>query len=164
VGAVFDDDDLAGWGHGEYEIGDVSIKGVPAQRHLDTSADEKLSTAYRIGVGDVRVAVLGNIDFKLSEDQLEEIGVVDILILPVGGGGYTLGATSAATIVRQVEPHAVIPVHYNDSGLKYEVPQDDLEVFVKELSATVEEAGAKLKLKSSSSIPVNLTVIKLDRS
>lgn len=151
-------------GPGEYEIGDVSIKGVPAQRHLDTSADEKLSTAYRIGVGDVRVAVLGNIDFKLSEDQLEEIGVVDILILPVGGGGYTLDAASAATIVRQIEPHVVIPVHYSDSALKYEVPQDNLDVFVSELSVPVEEFGVKFKIKATSSIPANLTIVKLDRS
>lgn len=91
-------------GPGEYEIGDASIKGIRANRHIDTELDEPIDTMYRIDIGDVRIAVLGNIAPKLSDEQLEEIGVIDILILPVGGGGYTLDATSAATITRQIEP------------------------------------------------------------
>jgi L-ascorbate metabolism protein UlaG (beta-lactamase superfamily) len=114
-------------------------------------------------VGDVRVAVLGNIDPKLSEDQLEGIGVIDILILPVGGGGYTLDATSAASLVRQIDPKVVIPVHYADDALKYEVPQDTLETFVKELGAPVETA-ARYKVKAASSLPATLTVVEVTRS
>lgn len=151
-------------GPGDYELGDVSIKGISAIRHLDTETDEPIDTIYRLEIGDVRLAVLGNIASKLSEEQLENIGVVDILILPIGGGGYTLDATSAATIVRQVDPHAVIPVHYADASLKYEVPQDSFEVFAKELAASVEDAGPKYKVKALSSIPQVLTVIKIDRS
>lgn len=151
-------------GPGEYEIGDFSLSGVPAQRHIDGPDHEKLATIYRIGVGDVRVALLGNIAPKLTEDELEAIGVVDILILPVGGGGYTLDATSAATIVRQIEPKVVIPVHYADSVLKYEVPQDTLETFTKELGAPVEDGGNKYKVKSSAAIPQTLTVVTLNRS
>ncbi len=151
-------------GPGEYEIGEVSIKGVRAIRHIDTSADEPISTMYRVEIGDIRLAVLGNIAAKLSEDQLEEIGVVDMLIIPVGGGGYTLDSVNAATIVRQIDPRAVIPVHYADSDLKYEVPQDELELFTKELGAPVEDAGAKYKIKSAATIPQVLTVIKVTRS
>lgn len=151
-------------GPGEYELGDISIVGVAARRHIDTEADGKKSTLYRIVAGDVRIALLGNVAPVLSEDQLEDLGVVDMLILPVGGGGYTLDATSAATIVRQIEPHVVIPVHYADPSAKFEVPQDGLEVFTKELAATSEEVGSKYKIKSPSSIPAALTIIKIDRS
>ncbi len=151
-------------GPGEYEIGDFSIKGIPASRHIDTEEQEKLSTIYRIGVGDLHVALIGNIAPKLTEDELEAIGVVDILILPVGGTGYTLDATAAATIARQVEPKAVIPVHYADSALKYEVPQDALETFTSELGAPVEEAVAKYKVKSTAAIPPVLTVVPVSRS
>lgn len=151
-------------GPGEYEIGDFSIKGIPASRHIDTEEQEKLSTIYRIGVGDLHVALIGNIAPKLTEDELEAIGVVDILILPVGGTGYTLDATAAATIARQVEPKAVIPVHYADSALKYEVPQDALETFTSELGAPVEEVVAKYKVKSTAAIPPVLTVVPVSRS
>lgn len=148
---------------GEYEVGDFTIRGFAASRHIDTPESEKLSTMYRIECGDVRTAILGNIDPKLSDDQLEGIGLVDVLVLPVGGGGYTLDATSAATIVRSIEPKVVVPVHFADSGLKYEVPQDSLETFVKELGAPVEQMP-KLKIKSMATLPQTLTVIELARS
>lgn len=150
-------------GPGEYELGDFSIRGAAATRHIDTSADESLSTIYRIEVGEVRIAVLGNIAGKLDETQLEAIGVVDMLIIPVGGSGYTLDATSAATLTRQIEPKVVIPVHYSDSALTYEVPQDSLETFTTELGAPVETV-AKYKVKALSSLPAVMTVVEITRS
>lgn len=150
-------------GPGEYELGDFSIRGTSAIRHLDTNADEKIATIYHIEIGDVRIALLGNVDPQLSEDQLEFLGVVDILILPVGGGGYTLDATSAAGLVRQIDPKVVIPTHYADSTLHYEVPQDTLETFTKELGAPV-ETTAKFKVKAVTSLPQALTVVAITRS
>lgn len=150
-------------GPGEYEVGDFSIRGVPVIRHIDTPDQPKASTMYRIEIGDVRMGILGNIDAKLSEDQLEALGLLDILILPIGGGGYTLDATSASQIVRSVEANTVIPVHYADPSLKYEVIQDTLEVFVKELGAPVETLP-KLKVKSQANLVSVLTVVELTRS
>ncbi len=151
-------------GPGDYEIGDFSIRGIRATRHLDTSADEPISTIYRIAIGDVKIAVLGNVTPKLHEDQQEEIGIIDILIIPVGGSGYTLDATSAATIVRQLDPKVVIPIHYADSAIKYEVPQDTLENFTKELAAPIEAPVSKYKVKASSAIPLVLTVVEVTRT
>ncbi len=150
-------------GPGEYEVGDFSVRGIAAQRHIDTETDEKRSTIYRIETGDVRIALLGNVAPKLTEEQLEDLGVIDIVIIPVGGTGYTLDATSAAAIVRQIEPKAVVPVHYADAALSYEVPQEDLEVFTKELGAPVEETG-KYKVKAATSLPDALTAIVIARS
>jgi L-ascorbate metabolism protein UlaG (beta-lactamase superfamily) len=150
-------------GPGEYEIGDFSITGIAATRHIDTEDVEKKSTMYRIEVNDVRIALLSNIASKLNEDQLEALGVVDILILPVGGGGYTLDASSAAALTRQIDPKAVIPVHYADEALSYEVPQDSLELFIKELGAPV-ESTTKYKVKSALSLPAVLTIVEVARS
>ncbi|MFZ1301538.1 MAG: MBL fold metallo-hydrolase [Candidatus Microsaccharimonas sp.] len=150
-------------GPGEYGIADFDIHGVAAQRHIDSEADPKISTIYRIEAGDIRVALLGNIYEKLNEEQLEEIGVVDVVILPIGGSGYTLDATGAANLVRQIEPKAVIPVHYEDAGIKYEVPQGDFETFAKELGGAVEETP-KLKIKQPSALPEVLTIYKIARS
>lgn len=148
---------------GEYEVGDFTIKGVAATRHIDTEDQEKLSTIYRLECGDVRLAIIGNIAPKLSDAQLEAIGMVDILILPVGGGGYTLDAASAATVVRQIEPKVVVPVHYAGVGLHYEVPQDSLEIFVRELGAPLESI-AKYKVKSAAILPSSLTIMEITRS
>lgn len=150
-------------GPGEYEVGEFSIKGVAAQRHIDNDSDGLLATIYRIRVGDVNIALLGNVAGKLNDYQLEELSVIDVLILPVGGGGYTLDATSAVGIVRQIDPKIVIPVHYADNVLEYEVPQDTLETFTGELGAPVETVN-KYKLKSSASLPSVITVIEITRT
>ena len=113
---------------GEYEVGDYTIHGIAATRHIDTPESEQLSTVYRIECGDIRIAVIGNITPELTDAQLEALGVIDIVIIPVGGYGYTLDATSAAAIIRKIEPRVVVPVHYADSALQYEVPQDTVEV------------------------------------
>lgn len=146
-------------GPGEYEAGPFTIKGIKARLSIDSEGYR--STAYRIEVGDISIAVLGNIESKLTEDQLEQIGVVDILAVPVGGNGYTLDASDAVKLVRQVEPKIVIPVHYQDPALKYDVAQDSVDRFISELGAPVEKMP-KLKIKNSSSIPTSITVYNLD--
>lgn len=150
-------------GPGEYELSGYMIKGIAAKRHIDSGEDAMRSTIYRIEIGDVNLAVVGNIDAKLSEDQLEEIGLVDVLVVPVGGSGYTLDATSAASLARSIEPKAVIPVHYADTALTYEVPQDSLQAFTSELGAPV-ETTPKYKLKASNNLPEVMTVIEVTRS
>ena len=150
-------------GPGEYELADFSIRGIATRRHLDSAEQGNHSTIYRVEVGDVRMAILGNIDGKLSETLLEEIGVVDLVILPVGGNGYTLDATSAAHLIRAIDAKVVIPIHYADPALSYEVIQDDLEVFKKEFGGEVEQTP-KLKVKSVSMLPTVQTIIELTRS
>lgn len=149
---------------GEYGIADLDITGVAAQRHLDTGTDPKRSTMYRIDNGELRIAVIGNIFEKLAEDQLEGLGVLDIAIVPVGGNGYTLDPEGAASVVRSLDVKAVIPVHYADGDINYEVPQLELEEFIKVLGAPVEEAGAKYKVKNTAALPQVLTIIKVDHS
>lgn len=148
---------------GEYEVGDFYIRGVATHRHIDMESDEKLSTVYHIDAGDFRIGLVGNIKSTLNDDQLEALGVVDILLIPVGGGGYTLDATSASAIIRQADPKIVIPIHYSDPALNYEVPQDSLEVFTKELGAPVENVD-KFKVKSAANLPQTLTVMVVKRS
>lgn len=160
---VADHEGLSFEGPGDYETGSVAIHGVAAVRHLDDpAAGKKLATIYRVEADDIRFAVLGNILSPLSDEQLEELGVVDVLVTPVGGNGYTLDATSAASIARQIEPKVVIPVHYSDAGVSYEVNQDDVATFTQELGSPVEEIDS-LKIKAANALPPALTVYLLRR-
>lgn len=145
---------------GEYEFEEISVKGVATQSHAGASGDSS-ATMYRVAVGDISIVFVGHINEKLSDDQLEALGLTNILVVPVGGNGYTLDATGAAAIVRAIEPKLVIPVYYAEDGLKYEVPADSLEVFTKELGAAVEEAVEKYKVKT---LPESLTVQPLEAS
>ncbi len=147
-------------GPGEYEFEDYSVKGISAQPHMGATGD-KSATVYRVTSNDITMLFTGHIAPKLTEEQLEAIGMIDVVIVPVGGSGYTLDAVGAALVVRDIEPKLVIPVHAADDGLTYEVPQQEIELFVKELSAPVaEEQLDKYKFKA---LPDQLTVQVLKR-
>lgn len=149
---------------GDYGVADFDIHGIAAQRHLDASDSELLSTMYRIETGDIRVGVIGNIYESLNDEQIEELGVLDVLIVPIGGNGYTLDAVGAVKLIGKIGPKIIIPVHYADPGLKYEVPQNELEEFIKELGAP-SETVAKLKLKAASITSEDqLKIVVIERS
>lgn len=150
-------------GPGEYEVGDFSIRGIAAVRHIDTESSQPISTIYRVEIGEVGIVLLGNVSGKLSENQLEAIGVVDIAVIPVGGGGYTLDHKEAESLVRQIDPKVIIPIHYADSAVKYEVQQDPLQLFTNELGAPV-ETTAKYKLKSVAALPGTMSIVEVTRS
>ena len=150
-------------GPGDYEVADFSIRGVAARRHIDTEEAGKKATIYRIEVADMTIGLLGNVAPDLDEQQLETLGMIDILIVPVGNHGYTLDAISAEKLVRQIEPKVVIPVHYADASLKYEVEQDELGVFTKQMDLPVETVS-KYKLKQPSQLPESLTTVVVERS
>lgn len=149
-------------GPGEYEVGDFSIQGIAARRHTDASDARPEVTVYRIETSEFRVGILGHIQSKLSDDQLEALGVLDILILPVGGNGFTLDPHDAGLLARQIDPKVIIPIHYEEAGVKYEVPQLPLEQFTHELNLPLETVD-KYKLKNAASLPEVLSVIVIKR-
>jgi len=159
-----DDSILSIEGPGEYGVAGFDIRGVAARRHLDGENEPLLSTMYRVEIGEARIGIIGNIHENLSDEQLENLGLLDILIIPVGGGGYTLDATGAIKVIKMINPKIVIPVHYRDESLKYEVPQDELKLFISELGMPVETIS-KYKLKQ---MPVTtsttMSVVEITRS
>lgn len=145
--APHDDDTLVISGPGEYEVANISIRGVAARGHMDGPDEGRQSTMYSLVADDISVVIAGHINSEIDEDQLEALGVVDVLVVPVGGNGYTLDATGAVELVRRTDPKIVVPTHYADDVAEYPMPQAALELFVKELAATV-EASSKLRLKA----------------
>lgn len=132
---------------GEYEVSDVSVQGIAARGHMDEEK-QKSATIYKLVMDDVRLAVVGHVYPDLSSSQLESLGTIDILIIPVGGNGYTLDPVGALKLIKEIEPKLVIPTHYDDKSLNYEVPQQSLEDALKGLSMEPRETVAKLKVKA----------------
>jgi L-ascorbate metabolism protein UlaG (beta-lactamase superfamily) len=131
---------------GEYEVSDVSIIGLSARSHIDEPG-KKNATMFKLVISGQSILITGHIYPDLSESQLEAIGIVDIMIVPVGGNGYTLDPIGALKLIKAIEPKLVIPTHYADKDLQYPVPQQDLEHALKELSMEPKEITSKLRIK-----------------
>lgn len=131
---------------GEYEVSDVSIQGVATRAHMDEKG--KNSIIFKLVTDDVRIAVVGHVYPELSETQLEAIGVVDVLCIPVGGNGYTLDGLGALKLVKKISPKLVVPTHFQDKNLKFEVPQASLDEALHGLAMEAHETLPKLKPKA----------------
>lgn len=149
-------------GPGEYEVSDISVYGIPARAHIDEEG-KKTATMYKILTRELNIFVPGHIYPELTDDQLEAIGMVDVMFVPVGGNGYTLDPLGAIKVIKKVEPKVVVPTHYAAKGLNFPVPQQELEAALKEMSMEPKETTQKLKLKSSE-LPDVTQLIVLERS
>jgi len=147
---------------GEYEVTGVSIFGIAARAHID---EEKQMTSimYKVMVDDLTLLFTGHIYPDLSDAQLEAIGMIDILVIPVGGNGFTLDGIGALKLIKKIEPKLVIPTHYADSTLQFPVPQQTLEEAIKALAMEPKEAVAKLRVKPTELTDVTQLVV-LERS
>ena len=129
-------------GPGEYEVKGIQITGWPLMK---SSGKDTLRSIFRIKTDDMTVGVLGHLAEFNEPEMLEELGDVDVLLIP-GGGSPFITAEAAAKLVRQIEPRVVIPCFFKIPGLKRK--SEDVSEFVKELgmkAAPVEKFSAKRK-------------------
>jgi L-ascorbate metabolism protein UlaG (beta-lactamase superfamily) len=145
-------------GPGEYEISGVLIIGVATFHDAEGGSKRGKNTAYLMEVDGVSVCHLGDLGHVLTSEQVEEIGDVDVLLLPVGGVS-TIDAALAAEVIRQLEPKAVVPMHYKTPQINREL--DPVEKFLKEMGMEQIEPRPKLSL-SRSNLPASTQVFVLN--
>ena len=133
-------------GPGEYEMNDVFITGIRTYHDERKGAERGRNTAYLFQLEDVIVCHLGDLGHALTEEQVETLSSVDVLIVPVGGG-TVLDAARAVEVVGQLEPKMVIPMQYQtavgDRG------RDPLERFLKEMGVAEVAPRDKLVVRAS---------------
>jgi L-ascorbate metabolism protein UlaG (beta-lactamase superfamily) len=96
-------------GAGEYEIGGVFITGIAMNE--SKAGNGQRNTLYVFDFEGLTVAHLGDLAFVPSQPQIEDLGTVDVALVPVGGGS-ALNPSQAAEVVSLIEPKIVIPMHY----------------------------------------------------
>ena len=122
-------------GPGEFEVRGVTIHGLPSGE----------TTIMRIEVDEVCVATLGRLDRQLTEDEVDQLGRVDVLAVPVGGVD-ALGAVAATKVVNAIAPSIVVPVRYRSSGVEGSGDYEPLDRFAKEMGLTEETLPTQPKL------------------
>lgn len=132
---------------GEYEVKGVFIQGIPSF-HDDKEGKEKgQNTIYTIEAEGLRFCHLGDLGQKqLTDEQLEKIDTIDVLMIPVGGQ-FTISSAEAQRIISQIEPKIIIPMHYQLPKLKYKL--DDVSKFLKTMGKNSIVAQDKLTIKAS---------------
>ena len=132
---------------GEYEIGGIFIYGIDSFHDDVLGRERGKNIIYVVEAEDMRLCHLGDFGQKqLTDEQLEKIGHIDILMVPVGGT-YTIDSKEAQKVIGQIEPRIVIPMHYNLPKLT--VTLDGVDKFLKEMGNKSIDPQDKLTIKPS---------------
>lgn len=143
-------------GPGEYEVQDLLIAGIATARE---PLKGTTNTAYVFRFDDLIVCHLGDLKGALQDSAVEEIGSIDVLLVPVGGGNV-LGPSQAAHVIQQLEPSIVIPMHYRIDGAAVD-GMEPVEHFCREVG--LKEVVPEPKLTANrSSLPSEVRVVVLE--
>lgn len=130
---------------GEYSIKGVNIIGIPSY-HDDTQGKERgQNTIYLIESEEIKICHLGDLGHDIDEKQLEKIGTVNVLMIPIGGK-YTLDYKKAIENIKKIEPNIVIPIHFKMKNSAIDI--DNESKFCLEMGYCAKERPSKLNLKS----------------
>lgn len=122
---------------GEYEKKGIAIRGISSYHDKTEGKERGMNTIYVMKTEDMTICHLGDLgQEKLDEKQVDEIGDIDILLVPVGGN-YTINYKEAIGVIGQIEPKIIIPMRYKVKDLKIDL--DGPDKFVKELGLTPEK-------------------------
>lgn len=141
-------------GPGEYEIGGVFITGIATPSRNGAFNN----VVYVFDYNGLTVAHLGDIGSVPSQKQIEDLEMVNVLLLPIGGGS-SLNASGAAELVSMIEPNIVIPMHYHLPNLN--VKLDPLDKFLKEMGVTDVKTEDSFKVSGPDAFPEETEVVVL---
>lgn len=129
---------------GEYSIKGVNTVGIDTFHDKKEGAERGRNTVFVLESENIRLCHMGDLGTDLDSKQLEKIGHIDILFIPVGGK-YTIDGKEAARIARKIEPAIVIPIHYKVPELKIDLADEKL--FCSEVGNCSKEKISKINLK-----------------
>lgn len=131
---------------GEYEVKSVFVQGVTTF-HDDVQGKERgLNTIYTITAEGITLCHMGDFGQKeLTPEQVDKIGDVHVLMIPVGGT-YTINGKEAGKVISQIEPKIIIPMHYALPKLKPNLAK--VEEFLQVMGKKGLEPQGKLSLKA----------------
>lgn len=142
---------------GEYEIGGVFITGIRTFHDADQGLNRGKNITYLIKMDDIRLCHLGDLGHLLSPSQIEDLGSIDVLFVPVGGVS-TINGKAAAEIVKLLSPKIIIPMHYKTEVV---TRLESVDSFLKEIGLSDITSQPKLSIVRSS-LPLESRVIILD--
>lgn len=145
-------------GPGEYEVREVLVTGIATFHDDKSGAVRGRNTVFAIRLDDLVVCHLGDLGHELPAGDLERIGDVDIVLVPISGADVNLTAAKAAEVIHQLEPKVVVPMSYDPEAKVKDSPFERLlhELGVKEVTPV-----PKLSV-TRSSLSENVQVVALD--
>ncbi len=131
---------------GEHDVKEVIIQGFNTFHDKFNGTERGFNTIYSINFNGINFVHLGDLGTTLNKSQIEALGVVDVLFIPVGGH-YTIDYKDAIEIVNSINPNIIVPMHYKTDKTD-SLPLERIDKFLEEYEGIKEEV-VSLDLNSS---------------
>lgn len=105
---------------GEHQAGDLSVTGFETFHDDAEGAKRGKNIVFRFGIDGLNVLHLGDLGHMLSDELIEQIGPVDVLLAPIGGV-YTIDAPTATKLADALHAKVLIPMHYKTPALHFNI-------------------------------------------
>lgn len=146
---------------GEYEVENISVFAVNTYRDKNKGAERGSNLVCTFLLDGLRICHLGALGHELDEEMVNEIGLVDILFVPVGGQ-LTIDPKEAVSVARSLEPNIVIPMYYKTKHHDDKVFADlaSVDDFLLAYETEV-EPQEKVNISSPDSLPEEMEMVVL---
>ncbi|NQV90098.1 MBL fold metallo-hydrolase [Candidatus Uhrbacteria bacterium] len=128
---------------GEFEVKSVFVFGISAPLKREEAGLPVRNLIFRIETEGMKLAHLGALDRVLTDQELQKLENIDILMVPVGGG-RVMDPKIAAEVISQIEPRVVIPMTHALASVKESL--GSVDDFCKTLGACRREDMSKYKI------------------
>jgi len=105
---------------GDHLAGDIPVTGFASYHDDASGANRGENIVFLYQIDDLKLLHLGDLGHMLSDEIIEKIGDVDILLAPIGGV-YTINAKIATELADRLHAKVLIPMHYKTPALHFNI-------------------------------------------
>ncbi|MFO8102263.1 MAG: MBL fold metallo-hydrolase [Dehalococcoidia bacterium] len=138
----------------------IEFKGIASHHDQSGGTERGDNIIFCFTLDGIKICHLGDLGHLLSDEQVEEIGKVDIIMIPVGGF-FTINASEATRVCEQINPRVIIPMHVSNDKCAFPIARVD--DFLQSKS-NVERAGSSEKQFTKDDLPQEPKVVVLEHA
>lgn len=143
---------------GEKSIKDIGIKGVTAWHDDSKGKKSGSNIIFCLNVEGIRLCHLGDLGHSLTAEQKQEVGGIDVLLIPIGGI-FTIDAPTASAVCDDLKPKIAIPMHYKTDRCTW--LQNDADDFIRGKKNFKKVSSSEMDIKKDS-LPAEMQIVILE--
>ncbi len=142
---------------GTYSVKDIAIKAIPSYHDPSKGKERGDNLIFVLDVDGIKIAHMGDLGHTLPRGIVDEIGSIDVLLIPVGGF-YTIDSKEATKVANDIKPLITIPMHFKTEKCNF--PIAPVEEFTKD-KKNVKMAGSSEIVITKATLPKEQEIIVL---
>lgn len=128
---------------GSGQVKEIKVNGIDTYHDESQGSERGPNVVFTFAVDGINICFVGDLGHQLSQEQINAIGAVDLLLLPVGGT-FTVDAVGAVGVAKALDPRLVIPMHFKTD--KCDLPIGEVDDFLAKMTNVKKLSESEIEL------------------